>query len=116
MPLDSESTPKAPDLIGKTFSIDTARAGDAVVISLSGELDLASADDLGRLIQRVEETEPPRIVIDLSSLSFIDSTGLQVLLSAKSRSDGRLAFRPPQHDAVTRLLALTRADELLAKS
>ena len=109
----SDSIPDVPDLSGKPLEIETARDGDGVRLSLSGELDLASADDLGRLIRDVEETDVSRIVIDLSELSFVDSSGLQALLNARSRSDGRISFLPSKHEAVTRVLALTQTDELL---
>jgi anti-anti-sigma factor len=108
-----DSLPEIPDLTGKPLEIETARDGDGVVISLSGELDLATADDLGRLIRDVEESDISRIVIDLSELSFVDSSGLQALLHARSRGDGRISFLPSKHEAVTRVLALTQTDELL---
>jgi anti-sigma B factor antagonist len=76
-------------------------------IALSGELGLASADELDAVIRNAEETDVGRIVVDLSGVSFIDSTGLGVLLRAKSRSDGRLRYIPSCHDAVTRLLQAT---------
>jgi anti-sigma B factor antagonist len=110
---DSDSLPEIPDLTGKPLELETARDGDGVVIRLSGELDIASSDDLGRLIRDVEESDISRIVIDLSDLSFVDSTGLQALLNARSRGDGRITFLPSRHEAVTRLLALTQTDELL---
>jgi len=109
----SDSIPTAPDLTGKPLEINTAHEGDAVVISVSGELDLAAADDLAGAIRDLEEIDSSAIVIDLSDLSFIDSTGLQTLLSAKSRSDGRLTFIPSEHEAVMRVLALTQADQVL---
>jgi anti-sigma B factor antagonist len=87
--------------------INTRRNGDSAAIALSGELDGASADELDAVIQQVEETDVGRIVVDLSGVSFIDSTGLSALLSAKKRSPGRLSYIPSNHDAVTRLLELT---------
>jgi anti-sigma B factor antagonist len=105
--------PDAPDLTGKPLRIETARNGDTVTVALSGELDLATANAVKSVLMAAEETEISRIVIDLSDLSFVDSSGLSVLLRAKARSDGRLHFIPPRHDAVIRLLALTQTDELL---
>jgi anti-sigma B factor antagonist len=97
----------------KPLEITTTREGDSIVISLSGELDLAAADDLAEVIREVEESEISRIVIALTDLAFADSIGLAALLEAKSRSNGRLAFTPSNHDAVTRVLAMTKADEIL---
>jgi anti-anti-sigma factor len=112
MCLDSDSILNAPDLAGKPLEIGIARRDGAVVISLGGELDLAGADDLARCLRDAEATAG-RLVIDLSDLFFIDSTGLQALLGAKSRSNGQLTFIPSKHEAVTRVLALTQTDDLL---
>jgi anti-sigma B factor antagonist len=110
---DSNSVPNPPDLSGKPLDIKTSRDGDAVVIALSGELDLATADSLTRLIRDVEESEIGGIVVDLSKLTFVDSSGLQALLTARSRIGARISFLPSRHDAVTRVLALTETDQLL---
>jgi stage II sporulation protein AA (anti-sigma F factor antagonist) len=87
--------------------INTRRDGDSTGIALSGELDLRSTDELDGVIRSAEERDVGRIVVDLSDVSFIDSTGLSVLLGAKKRSDGQLIFIPSKHDAVRRLLELT---------
>jgi anti-sigma B factor antagonist len=93
--------------------IKTRGDGDSTAIALSGELDQASADELDGVIRDAEETGVGRIVVDLSGVSFIDSTGLSALLRAKQRSDGRLIYIPSKHDAVTRLLELTGTIEML---
>jgi anti-anti-sigma factor len=93
--------------------INSRRDGDSAAIALSGELDLASAEELDAAIRSAEEAGIARIVVDLSGVSFIDSTGLSVLLRAKKRSDGRLRYVPSNHDAVTRLLELTGTIEVI---
>jgi anti-sigma B factor antagonist len=104
------------DLTGRPLQIrnihDSAPVG-TVAIALSGELDLASADELDAAIRDAEETDIGWIVADLSDVSFIDSTGLSVLLNAKKRSNGRLSCIPSNHDAVTRLLELTGTIQML---
>ena len=92
--------------------ISTERDGDSVTIALFGELDLASADELDQAVRDCEETEIGRVVLDLSNVCFIDSSGLRVLLKARKRMGPRLQFVPSRHDAVTRLLAITRTEEI----
>lgn len=58
----------------------------AHTISVQGELDLANADELERELVRVEGTDVLSIVLDLSALTFIDSTGLRPLIGAHARS------------------------------
>jgi anti-sigma B factor antagonist len=56
------------------------------VIELYGELDLAGAPKLEHAIARAEETSAVRILVDLSGLHFIDSSGIRVLVTASKRS------------------------------
>jgi anti-anti-sigma factor len=66
------------------------------VLSLSGELDLTGIDLLRRELEQAEATDARSIVVDLSALEFLDSSGLNELLAAQQRSssDGdRLALQ-----------------------
>lgn len=90
--------------------IESHRNGDTTRISLDGELDLASAPELERELREAEESSPARIVIDLSGLGFMDSTGLQALLRARERagaSSYELALRRGPHQ-VQRVFELTK--------
>ena len=104
------------DQASRPLRITNHRDGDpigTVVIALSGELDLTSADQLDGAIRDAEETANGWIVVDLSEVSYIDSTALSVLLHAKRRSDGRFSCIPSNHDAVTRLLEVTGTTKML---
>lgn len=105
----------------RPFAINTGLGEwDATIIAVSGELDLASADQLDEAIRRAEKRATTRwIVVDLEDLSFLDSTGLSVLLEARRRAsdDGnRLRFVRSRHDQVTRLLSLTETSDQLFPS
>jgi anti-sigma B factor antagonist len=100
---------------GKPADIKSKRERGLVTVAVAGEIDLSTADQLDGAIREAEESETSRIVVDLSAMSFIDSTGLSVLLEAikRTRMDGnRLSFVPSNHEAVTRLLALTDTTEM----
>jgi anti-anti-sigma factor len=97
------------------LTMSSQRDGDDHTICLFGELDLASADGVEQELQRVEATDAGSIVVDLSGLTFMDSTGLRLLLSAHARSReqaDRLALRrgPP---SVQRVVELSGVDDLL---
>jgi anti-sigma B factor antagonist len=104
-----------PDLTGQPLEITTRRDGDSVTIALDGELDLVTGTKLDAAIRDAEESEIGAIVLDLSELSFVDSTGLKFLLEAdaRNRADGnRLTFVPPEHPGVKKLLAVTGTTKL----
>ena len=81
------------------LTIGSRREGDEHVVRLEGELDLAHAADFERELVRVEAGDARRIVVDLSGLTFIDSTGVRVMVQAQARSradSNRLTLiRPP---------------------
>jgi anti-sigma B factor antagonist len=110
-----DSNASSLDMRGKPADIKSKRDQDSVTVAVAGEIDLSTADQLDAAIREAEKTEINRIVVDLSALSFVDSTGLGVLLEAikRNRRDGnRLSFVPSKHDAVARLLALTDTTEM----
>ena len=72
-----------------TLSLETREEGDQVRIALSGELDLSSALTFDEEVRRAEEREPKTLVIDLSGLRFLDSTGLRLIMSAQARARKR---------------------------
>ena len=60
----------------------------AHLVSLHGELDNSNAHALEDELLRIEATSVSRIVLDLSELEFIDSTGLAVIIRAHERAKG----------------------------
>ena len=56
------------------------------MLAVSGELDLAAASSLEEELDRALSSGSQRIVVDLKSLEFIDSTGLSVLVRAHQRA------------------------------
>jgi len=82
------------------------------VLTLAGDVDVATAPRLrDRLVQLITDG-PPRLVVDMSGLSFIDSMGLGALVSGLKRArahDGDLRLAGPT-DHVAKVLAITRLD------
>ena len=63
--------------------------GDRLVISLRGELDLATAPALASQLDEAGSDGFQELVVDLSGLDFMDSTGLSVLLAAQRAADSK---------------------------
>jgi anti-anti-sigma factor len=72
-----------------TLSLETREEGELVRIAVAGELDLSSALTFDEEIRRAEERRPKTLVIDLSGLRFLDSTGLRLIMSAQARARKR---------------------------
>jgi anti-sigma B factor antagonist len=91
------------------FRLTTRRQDERVVLAAEGELDLSTVPAVDREVQELCAAGCRSIVLDLRALTFIDSSGLSLLLrlDAQARSDG-FAFAIVEGDGpVRRLLALT---------
>jgi anti-sigma B factor antagonist len=58
------------------------------VVSVSGELDLASGPELEAELNRLAGPETQLVVVDLRHLDFMDSTGLSIIVRAHQRMAG----------------------------
>jgi anti-sigma B factor antagonist len=95
------------------LEVSLSRDGEAATIALAGELDLATVDMVRDKLAEVEDDGTSRVVIDLRKLTFIDSTGIWLLLSAaKEDEEGRLSFIPSESVAVQRVFAVTGVADL----
>jgi anti-sigma B factor antagonist len=95
------------------FRVEVTSDGRSTVITVSGELDLASSAALEDELGRVSASGVERVVIDLRELEFMDSTGLSTLVKAHQRAEQAGQefglVRGPQQ--VQRLLSLTGVEE-----
>jgi anti-anti-sigma factor len=97
------------------LEVTTQDSGGRVTVSLKGELDLSSVGKVEDELKRVEADEPTLLVLDLSQLSFLDSTGLRAVVTAdeRARTNGRRLVVVRGSDAVQRVFAITRLEERL---
>jgi anti-sigma B factor antagonist len=86
-----------------------------VVLPLSGELDVANATGAQKLLLGLELRRGDRLALDLSGITFMDSTGIRLILQAGERARmlgaSLVVVRPPEH--VMRVLSLVGLDEQL---
>jgi anti-sigma B factor antagonist len=92
------------------FSID-----GQLRLAVAGELDMASAPLLLREIERLELDEPHTLALDLGGVTFMDVTGMRVLLEAAQRARSRQAsfviYNP--RSCASRVFGLTAVDQQL---
>jgi anti-sigma B factor antagonist len=92
------------------FRIRMRQAGDTLVVEVSGELDNSQADLFALELREAFTGHAGSVLLDLSEVGLIDSTGLRalLLLSDEAASSGdRLRIRRSLNPAVGRALALT---------
>lgn len=116
--IGSEATPAASTdfaVLRKPAVREVKRGSDWVVVALQGELDLNNAWELREVLERECARRPTRLVLDLTEVSFLDSTTLHVLLEARKllRDWGGVILAAP-NPAVRRTLAVSCLDTVLA--
>ena len=94
-----------------SFTVTTQPAAHLTTIRLAGELDLACAHELREALRGIDGDA----VLDCSELSFIDSTGLSVLLGGHRRfeAEGNRLQLVGVTQAVHRTLQVAGIDQVL---
>ncbi|WP_433136335.1 STAS domain-containing protein [Actinomadura nitritigenes] len=90
--------------------------GPFTVIALHGELDLTGTDTALRACRRALTERSPHLILDLSNLTFMDSSGLNVLITARTavqNRKGTIALAAPTRP-VERVLSTTGFTQVFA--
>ena len=97
------------------LDLETEDRDGLVHMALAGELDLSSVPKVQEELRRIEAGSPATVVLDLSKLTFLDSTGLRCIVTAdeRARAEGRRIVIVRGPDAVQRVFAITRLEERL---
>jgi anti-sigma B factor antagonist len=115
-PYDLQVEKRSPvGLLRASVSVPESAGATYSVVVLAGEVDATNSDELYGVLESVVTQEPRLLIVDMSELSFMDSTGLRMLLRSSRALDqqgGVLALAAPQV-SVARVLQLTRADQLI---
>jgi anti-anti-sigma factor len=88
------------------FSVRIEDGGEpgAAVVRLSGDLDLAGADQARAVVDEAVATGPARLTFDVTELRFMDSSGIAVLIAAAQKVDSVVLRNPSP--VIQRLLTL----------
>jgi len=92
------------------LTVQQTSEGQRLRLALEGEMDLANTETAASALRGALDCGKP-VVVNLTKLSFLDSSGLAMLVRAMQAGGERLSFVPSEHDAVRRLLSLTGLDE-----
>lgn len=97
------------------MEVSSTNDGQVQVLHCQGRLTMTTARSLRDAVERAVAEQPPRVVVDLAGVSFVDSSGLGALISGLKRArqaggDLRIAGAG---DQVTMVLGLTNLDRVL---
>jgi anti-sigma B factor antagonist len=94
--------------------VSTRTAGEATVVDVAGEVDMFTSPDLRKELSRLTGDSVPKVVVNLESVSFMDSSGIATLVQALKEMrpfGGRLVLAAPG-DTVQRVLRLSNLTSL----
>ncbi|MFJ8948366.1 STAS domain-containing protein [Streptomyces sp. NPDC102395] len=97
------------------LTITTAPVDGVHVITVHGEIDHHTGDPLSQALSLPEDAAAPGIVVDLSGVTFMDSSGINILIAARNAvhdADGWLRLAGP-NDLVMRTMQLVGIDQII---
>src|SRR5437588_6868778 len=100
------------------FAAEVARVDEATVVRLRGELEDESATEAKAALEQALQQRPTSLVIDLSELEFMGSTGIWLMVEAHRRCVAagiELRLEGKRQPAVAHALALSGVEELRSR-
>jgi anti-sigma B factor antagonist len=97
------------------FVLRTARVGDAAVVTVGGEIDMATAPQLSQALELLDKRHT-RVVIDLTDVSFLDSSALNAFVRCQRQLQAEgteLRLVTPASQALRRIFEITQLAEPL---
>jgi anti-sigma B factor antagonist len=97
------------------LQIDLLQEDHGWTLTLGGELDYSECSSFRTHIDRILKASPPSVVVDLSDLEYLDSSGLGLLLSLSKEygtQGGRLVL--VTNETVDNILSLTRLNAIFS--
>lgn len=89
------------------------RQGKTLIIQLSGELLFTNASEIKEKIKAQIQSSDERLVLDLSELEFIDSSGVGVIISLLRRMEGERVIIASPQPKVARVFEITRLEKIV---
>ncbi len=97
------------------LDVSVERRGGICVVAFSGELDISEVARVESELAPIEAEAPSVLVFDLRGLTFIDSSGLRLVLQAdlRARREARRLVLVPGPEAVHRIFLIALLDKRL---
>lgn len=103
-----------PESSGREYR--TSVEGDRATVWAAGDIDLVESANFERLLLDLADKGARHILVDMTEVTFVGSSGLNALVVARNRLaafDGDISLRSPSK-IVRRILELTTLDQVLS--
>jgi anti-sigma B factor antagonist len=94
--------------------MDIKSKGSYLIVSLNGDFDIENSQALKTEVRKKISSENPNVVIDLSSVSYVDSSGLGTLIAIQkdARFNGGSLSIVGASEQIKRVMKMTNLDKL----
>ncbi|MFN8488579.1 MAG: STAS domain-containing protein [Caldilineaceae bacterium] len=98
------------------MKIESSQTGPVVVVTLNGRFDAHEVPEVRKSLDNALEQGQGKVVINLSQVSFIDSSGLSMLIQGMKRCRERIGdlYLTDLQQPVRIIFELTRLDKVFA--
>ena len=97
------------------FEVGKHQVDQAVVLTVSGEVDMLSSPQLAEAIETARATRPAALIVDLSKVNFLASAGMTVLVTAQAEVEPPTRFAVVANGSATsRPIKLMGIDTVLS--
>jgi anti-sigma B factor antagonist len=89
--------------------------GKTNMVCIKGEIDIYSIEKFRDTIEKIIKTQAPEIILDCSELSYMDSTGMGVLIELRNKTKemGQKIIMMNPRPNIKKLLTLTGVDKII---
>jgi anti-sigma B factor antagonist len=108
-----------PEISSETLKVKWETRAGAVVVAPSGDVDLNASPTLRQALKQVQQARPASLVIDLSGVPYMDSSGVATLVEAMKiardqRSKMTLAAPTPRVKSIFEIARLDMVFKIVA--
>lgn len=98
---------------GAAIDISHEKIGSSAVVRVSGDVDMTGSPRLRDEIRSAQDTRPEQVVIDLSEVQYMDSSGLATLVEAMkiAKNKGSRLVLCSMHPKVRGIFEIARLDQ-----
>jgi anti-sigma B factor antagonist len=99
-----------------TMKISSEKQDGATIVSPEGDIDLGRSPTLRTSLREAQSSKPPRLVVDLSRVDYMDSSGVATLVEAlqNARRGGTKMVLCCMKDRVRSIFEIARLDTVFA--
>lgn len=107
-----DPSPRGESPNGQTVRVSVEKHGQAVVLAVSGDIDMVTAPEFEKHLLSALRERPGTLVVDLGGVDFLGSAGLTALVAAHQEAGERTRLRVvAESSATARPLQLTGLDQ-----